>query len=250
LDAFRQELPLCRQRLLQFTHLFRATLLNELSLNTPAPNLSKLGGGSDVPHGAEVGGCDNLPPELVLRFDRSFQYEVLERQGGMWGLFSRYPDPSLYADDSPRPTLETLAEDLRVRARCAIQATIKDLNVAQMFLQTNGGPETALPVLLAHAEAARSRLRAASTSEHLVLALPTGPAGDTMREMLATALPGVPTTVVPTTDEVILSYEAGGWLVQEIARALVGAAEVPTEVVRRVMTRRDVSWTVPDPDPV
>ncbi len=178
-----------------------------------------------------------LPPGLVAHFDRSLQDAYGEKAGGMWGVFSRGGDPFRREVAADRPTTDRFAEDLFARARAAVQGSIKDLTTAQLFLQTHGGPEKALPVLLAHAEAARPRLPVNEGSQHLVVALPEGPSGDMLNEMLATALRGTPGSLVRTDEEVILCYETAGCPLAAMARALIGPREVPEELVRQVMTR-------------
>jgi hypothetical protein len=49
---------------------------------------------------------------------------------------------------------------------------------------------------------------------------------------------------------VLLCYEAAGCPLREATRSLLGPVEVPPDLVRRVMTRVDVSWTVPEPTTV
>jgi hypothetical protein len=247
LGAFRDELPDYHRRLWQLTERFRTALESDPSLSTAAACPVQSGDAGEVPPGAEAGPWAELPPELVLRFDRSFQGQVVLQWGGMWAAFSQPPGAARPAADGRRPALEALAEDLPVAARAAIQAALNDLNVAQMFLQAHGGPQEVLRALLDHAEAARARLRLPRALEHLVVALPRGTAGDTLSDMIATALPGAPAAVVRTQDVFLFCYEAVGGSVSEVARALVGPAEVPPDVVRRVLTRRDVAWTVPDP---
>jgi serine/threonine protein kinase len=250
LDSFLQDVGVCRMRLKNFTDQFRPALAAELATNAPTAPLSPPVVGCPAPPGSEAGEPEQLTPEQVFRFDRSFQVDVLERQGGMWGVFCPEKDPSQRGVNPHRPTPETLAEDLLIRARCAIQGTVKDMNAAQLFLRNNGGPEKALAVLLAHAEAARPRLRARGCWEHLVIARPEGPAGDTLSGMIAQALPDVPATVVLTEEQIILCYEVARCPLRETARALVGPADLPLELVRRVLTRLDVAWTLPEPCPV
>jgi hypothetical protein len=65
--------------------------------------------------------------------------------------------------------------------------------------------------------------------------------------MITTALTDVEATVVPTQEEVILCYEAAFCPLREMVRALVGPVEVPLDLVKRVMTRQDVSWKLAEP---
>jgi serine/threonine protein kinase len=249
LNNFTHELVLCRQRLGQFAAQFRPTIKEDADEHSSTPPLPRIGGGANGPvNQLAVVGLNTLPPKLLFRFDRTFQTEVLQRYDGLWGVFSRPSEPAARRpDDHAVPTPERLKEDLLVWARSAIYGAIQDLNSAQLFLQSNGGPEQSLPVLLAHLDAARPRLRVAGGWEHLVLVMPEGPAGNTLGEMVTTAFPDVPVTVVHTDDEVLLCYEAARYPLREMAASLLGTVEVPFELVRRVMTRLDVSWSLPEP---
>ncbi len=248
LGAFQQQLTLGRQRLEAFAGQFRPAAANDLASNSATVPLGRAERGDDEDERPETEGA-GLPPELLFRFDRSFQTDVLERRGGMWGLFAGEEDPTRRGAESLKAARETLAEDLLIRARSAIQGEMKELNAAQLFLQSCGGPDKARLLLLAQVDAARPRLRGPAGWEHLVLALPEGPSGETLGGMVAAARSDVPTSVVHTEEEVILCYEAARCPLRDMARALTGPAGVPLDLVRRVMTRRDVDWELPEPDP-
>ena len=248
LSAFEQQLSVGRQRLEKFSGLFRPLASNDLPANAATVPLPRDGEGDEgVEDDAAVG--EGLPPAMVFRFDRSFQSDVLERRGGMLGLFTRAEEAGRRAADAPRPALETLAEDLLIRGRSAVQGEMKELNAAQMFLQTSGGADKARPVLLAQVDAARPRLRAPAGWEHLVVAVPEGPSGEAMCGMIAAARSDVPATVVHTEEEVLLCYEAARCPLREMVRALTGPAGAPPDMVRRVLTRLDVTWLLPEPGP-
>ena len=82
LSVFQQQLTLGRQRLETFAGQFRPTAANDLASNSATVPL----GGADLcgeeDERPETEGA-GLSPELLFRFDRSFQTEVLERRGGM-----------------------------------------------------------------------------------------------------------------------------------------------------------------------
>ncbi len=123
-----------------------------------------------------------------------------------------------------------------------MQGSSEDFNAARAFLQANGGSSQALPVLLAHVDAARPRLRSPGACEHLIIAMPEGPAGKTLSSMITTALADVEATVVPTQEEVVLCYKAAFCPLSEMMRGLVGSVVVPPELVQSMMTRRDIPW--------
>jgi len=106
--AFVQTLGLGRQKLEVFANFFRPAQRNELPPNAATIPLPQSG---EAPVGAKRRrrGQGGLPPELVFRFDRSFQYEVLERHGGMWGVLSRDEAVARTASDARQATLATLA---------------------------------------------------------------------------------------------------------------------------------------------
>ena len=248
LSAFEERLVLGRRRLEKFSDQFRPAAANELPANAATVPLPRDGEGDEEDAGARADG-EGLPPETIFRFDRSFQSDVLERRGGMWGLFTRKEDGGRRDVNAPRPALETLAEDLLIRARSVVQGEMKELNAAQMFLQSSGGADKARPVLLAQVDAARPRLRAPAGWEHLVVAVPEGPSGEALTGMIAAARSDVPATVVHTEEEVLLCYETARCPLREMVRALTGPAGAPPDMVRRVVTRLDVPWRLPEAGP-
>jgi hypothetical protein len=241
LKSFLAELALHQERVEEFAGLFASALDHERPSHAPMSPVS--------PDEAEslagfTGTPESLPQSLVFRFDRAFQCEVLERQGGLWGVFaSDLARPGIDADKVPR---QALLEDLQTRARAAVQGSLQDFNAARAFLQANGGPTQALPILLAHVEAARPRLRAPGAVEHLIIALPEGPAGATLGRMITNALPDVEATMIPTQEEVVLCNETALCPLRDMIRGLVGPVEVPLDLLQRVMTRTDVPWKLGD----
>jgi hypothetical protein len=238
LSEVLHSLAVGRQRVQQFADRFPLPEVPPGSQTLPLAQSS----GDEADEGGEGPSAEPITPDLVFRFDHSFQSDVLERQGGLWGVFARSNEPG----DVPRPTAETLAEDLLIRARSAIQGSFQDHDAAQAFLQANGGPDKALSLLLTHFEMARPRLRAPGAWEHLMLALPEGPAGKTLGGMVAAALRDVPAAVVHTEEEFLLCHEAARCPLREITRSLLGPAGAPPDLVRRVMTRLDVPWALAD----
>jgi hypothetical protein len=188
-----------------------------------------------------------LPPGLVQFFDKSLQGPELEKMSGLWGLMSGADDPFNRAAERSRPSPEQFAENLLVRARVAIQGSASELNTAQSFLRTHGGPEKCQPVLLAHAEAAQPRLLVPGCAFHLVAALPNGPSGETVNELLAAALPRTSGSLVRTDDDVMLCYETSGCSLPGVAHMLIGQSHIPDELVRLVITRLDASRPVTQP---
>jgi serine/threonine protein kinase len=245
LMRFLQEVSRGQQQIKQFAEQFRPSIKNEAPPNAPTVPLPQPAGAQEGPEGSDGTSEDNVPPEVVFRFDHSFQVEVLDRLQGMWRMFVQPTEP-VQAGASARPTLEMLTEDLLIRARSTIQRSIKDLNSAEMFLRINGGGEKARPLLLNHLDSARLRLRAVGGREHLVAALPEGESGNILREMITSTLRDIPITVVQTEEEVILSYESADCPLQEAVKRMLGHVAIPPELVRGMLTRQDVAWTFPE----
>jgi hypothetical protein len=78
--------------------------------------------------------------------------------------------------------------------------------------------------------------------QHLVLALPEGAAGTTLREIVVQALPNAPITAINSGEDIALCYEAAHLPLREMAAALVGGDAIPAELVQQVMARSDVKW--------
>ncbi len=229
-DAFQEDVSLCCRQLKVLAEGF-GPAPGARAWPTPRGGVPGRGPGAPAP-----ATDDALPPGLVEEFDRSIRGGALEKAGGLWGILTGPADPFRNASDVSRPTPERFAEDLLARAPALIRKVVRELNTARLFLQKHGGPEGALPVLLARAQAARPRLSAAASGQQLVVALPEGPSGDTLNELLAGALPGTPGALVRSDDDVMLCYETAGCPLAAVSRSLIGAPDVPDDLVRSVMT--------------
>ncbi len=112
LKAFQAELSWRQERVAAFASQFGTVIDNELLSGTPTMSLAGLKGDPDSPTDG-TGMQESMPLRMVLRFDPSFQCEVLERRGGLWGVFaSDVPRPGIDAGKQP---LQSLMEDLQTR---------------------------------------------------------------------------------------------------------------------------------------
>jgi hypothetical protein len=229
-DAFQEDVSLCCRQLKVLAERF-GPAPGARTWPTPRAGVAGRDSGAAVP-----ATDDALPPGLVEEFDRSIRGGELEKTGGLWGILTGPADPFRNASDVSRPTPERFAEDLLARAPAVIRKVVQELNTARLFLQKHGGPEGALPVLLERAQAARPRLSVAGSGQHLVAALPDGPSGNTLNELLAEALPGTQGALVRSDDDVILCYETAGCPLAALSQSLIGSPDIPDDLVRSVMT--------------
>jgi hypothetical protein len=256
---FTQDLVLCRQRLAQFASLFPVQAKPSKIIGPQAtliPNLVELlpGRANNLPAAAAMV-VNNLPPELLRDFDENFQAEVLNQQGGLWSMVSGAMAPEIKATRRGPSSLafwdlvsrnsdlaENLKEKLLARVRPLILTALKDIDVANLFLQSHEDPEQAEHAVLAHVQDAQPRVRVPAGWQHLVLALPKKPAAVALSDMVKKRYSEVPTTVLESEDDIVFYFESAQIPIQELAHSLIADAPERADMAHKVMTRIDVPW--------
>jgi hypothetical protein len=137
---------------------------------------------------------------------------------------------------------ENLKEKLLARVRPLILAALKDIDVANLFLQSHEDPEQAEHALLAHVQDAQPRVRIVPGWQHLVLALPKRPAAITLSDMVKQRYSEVPTTVLDSDDDIVFYFESAQIPLPQLAYSLIADAPERAEMAQKVMTRVDVNW--------
>jgi serine/threonine protein kinase len=262
---FTQDLVLCRQRLNQFAALFAhdpEIMRMRSARPLPIPSVIELlpGKASDL-DAAAAAVVDQLPPEVFRQFDENFQEEVLNQQGGLWGMVSSTGERDLRASRRGPSSLAfwdmislkndvalAIKEKLQARARPIVLSALKDLNAARLFLDASREVGQAELSLLEHVENARPRLFGPGGWLHLVMALPNNPDSAVLREIVTRRLAELPLTILDSEDDVILSFEAANLPVRSLMEALTVNDPSAAEMAKKVLTRVDVSWTFLTPE--
>jgi hypothetical protein len=173
----------------------------------------------------------SLEPQFVLRFDEQFQKEVLNREGGLWGLSSARHD-----------LLTALPGELHSRARAALLDKFMHIDAAKLFVKMHDDPARLKQSLLKHIRAAAPRLAATHFERHLVLGVPGGPELAEQNPALKEALEGVPAVYVNSDCDLIVCQESAPFPIGEAADALIDNQAIYADNAKRAMTRRDVHW--------
>jgi hypothetical protein len=234
IGKFNQELALCRERLEHFAATMDAT--------APLPGTPE--GGALIPGRTELfpqkapnlreavdALFQDLPEDFGLTFDQTFQAEVLAPRGGLWTVVSKHFNPA-----------EVLRDELDNRCRAAGLDLIQNLNAAELLLDAFGRDQAG-PVLKAHLEQAIPPLAVSEGIHHYVVAVPPGPAGDTLKQLVEQVAPELPATILGGEENILLCCEAAGLSMARIADVLIGPEAGYREIARQVLTRTDVRWT-------
>ncbi len=230
ISKFNQELSLYRERLEHFAATLAAPRATEETAAIPGRTELFPEEAANL-HDAADALFRQLPEDFGLTFDRTFQAEVLAPCGGLWMVLSKHFNPA-----------EVLREELDDRCRAAVLAQIQDLNAAELFLDAFGR-EQAGQTLKTHLEQAVPPLAASGGIRHYVVAVPSGPAGDTLKELVGQVAPELPATVLRGDGDILLCCETAGLPLPRIAGALIGQEAGYREIARQVLTRTDVRWT-------
>jgi len=264
---FTQDLVLCRQKLTQFAALFAhdPEILRMRNARTmPVPNVIELipGQARDLASAAAAV-VDQLPPEVFRHFDDNFQVEVLNLQGGLWGMVSGAGDPDLRATRRGPSSLafwemisqkndlaQVMKEKLLVRARPIILSALKDIDAARLFLDSHRPSADAEQALMEHLEDARPRLDVPGGWLHLALALPVSPDSTTLFQIVTRRVADLPVTILESEDDVILSFEAANLPLRSLVDGLTGDDPSSAEMAKKVLTRVDVAWSFLTPETI
>ncbi len=251
--ALGQELALSRQRLGELVGAFPAGRA-PADASPSGPALRNL-----FPFGAEnlAGALSALlgrvPPEMVRQLDAMFQGEVLDPGGGLWAMLCGNVDVTrLTMSRSPASLAfwnlvsrnEGVAQGLRdalmTRARGLVSALLKGVDAASLFLEWHGGPERAAEALAAEARAAAPLAPVPARWQHVVLAVPEGPAGATLRDLALEVFVGTPLTLIEAGPSLLIAREAAQLSLAEVAAQLVREDPTVAELAQKVLTRTDV----------
>lgn len=258
LNHFNSDLAQCRRKLAEFPNLFPGPSHNERSgqeESAPAPHVTELLPGQSPNLAAAAALLRSLSPELLRQFDENFQAEVLDQQGGLWGLVCEEQDPlrdtwrrvpsvrSFWDISSDAQDVnEALRRELHGRARRVIAKALEGQDAASLLLEAHTDAEARRQALLTQVEAALPRLDVPCVSYQVILLLPMSEAGNTLRTTAQEALAGVPITLLESEGDVQVYQETAGLSLEAACRALAGNETDSVELSRRVLTRTDIPW--------
>jgi hypothetical protein len=259
LNRFNNDLMQCRRKLAEFPKLFPVQSLVERVAqeeSAPVPHVTELLPGQSPNLAAAAAALlRSLSPELLLEFDKSFQAEVLDQQGGLWGLVCEEQDPirdtwrripsvrSFWDISSDSQDInEALRRELHGRARRVIAKALEGQDAASLLLEAHTGAEERRQALLTQVEAALPRLDVPCISYQVVLALPSSDAGNNLRSTAQDALGGVPLTLLESEGDIQVYQETAGLSLEAARLAIAGKETDCLELSRRVLTRTDIPW--------
>jgi len=233
---FIQDSTLCRQKLGQLAAMFQhqlTSLLAEAARPDPVPNRTVLlpGQTTDLAQAADIL-FKGMTPETFGRLVETVGTELLKPQGGLRQLLV-----------NKRDLFQTVKDELfRWAWPIAVEA-LGGVDAAQLFLQAQQEPGRAGQTLLAHVQAAAPRLPVSEGWQRLVVAIPAGPAGETVRNLVTGALPDMPITPLQSEGDILLVQEAANLSLWQVVAELSDREPGYLETAQKVLTRTDVAWS-------
>jgi len=173
-----------------------------------------------------------LVPKLCQPFEKAFQAEVLKPQGGLWALASGSGELA-----------QRVKDEIQRRALAALLDATGDLDAAKLFLESRRDPKEALRDLLAYIVSVSPNLEVAKSWQHLVLALPSNPAGAILRRLLDSALADVSNTILDSEGDIVLCHEVAHLPLGQLAQILIGQEAPFADTACHVLTRNDIAWS-------
>jgi hypothetical protein len=259
---FGQDLSVCRQKVTQFAGMFRGggLAMESAAASRDYPGLTEvLPEKCSTVAEAAAGVLRSMGPEVVSRLEAEFQREVLDQQGGLWGLVEGGSFPQATMRRSPASLAywnlvgqsgnltNAWKTELESRARVVVRAALEEVDAAGLFLAMIGEAEDVVASLAEHVKAALPRLTAPGGWQHLLLTLPRTPAGNRLHELID-RVSDLEVTVLESPDDIVFCQEAAHLPLRHVAAALVGDEPHCAELAQKVLTRTDVAWsTLPPP---
>jgi hypothetical protein len=265
LDRFNSDLAQCRRKLAEFPKLFQSPSLKDRPAqeeSAPIPHVTELLPGQ-APNLAAAAAAllSSLSPELLSQFDANFQSEVLDQQGGLWGLVCEDTDPlrqtwrrvpsmrSFWDIASDAQDLNAaLRRELHGRARRIIAKALEGQDAASLLLEAHTGAQERRQALLTQFEAALPCLDVPCASYQIILVLPSSESGNSLRTTAQEALPGVPLTLLESEGDILVYQETAGLSLETACQAIAGKEPASLDLCRRVLTRSDIQWSPLLPD--
>jgi serine/threonine protein kinase len=169
--------------------------------------------------------------EKIIELDQTFQERCLAPCGGLWNVLTAQED-----------LMGQLRENLHRHLFQAVLASLKDSDVADIFLRAYSGHDQARQALSDLITATTVHLAIGEGWRHLIANIPPGEAGDTLRELLHLAAPNITNTVIRSEGNIVFCQEVAHLCASRVAQELIGQDKGIKEIAPRLMTRIDVNW--------
>lgn len=170
-------------------------------------------------------------PEFVLEFERSFQRDLIDAQGGLLALAA--------ADND---AWKLLHECLQQRARAVVLQALEDVDAARFLLERHPDQAQLVQSLSSAADKASPKLGRVGAAERLLAVLPQGRNGGALAETIKQEMPDVALTLFDADSDLVLCREGEQVSLARAATALIENRPDYAAAARRVLTRNDVSW--------
>jgi serine/threonine protein kinase len=174
---------------------------------------------------------ERLKPKLIPLIETNLQTELLDPRGGLWKLVSGTGEPS-----------QRIQDEIKRRALTAVLDALGDLNAAKLLVESPQDPDHALRDLLARIGSVAPHKQVPRGWQHLLLALPNGPEGSLLRQLLGPFLAEMPNTMLDSDGDIVLCHEAACLPLNQLAEILLGDEAVSTDAACHVLTRQDIAW--------
>jgi serine/threonine protein kinase len=182
--------------------------------------------------GAAAAVLQQLGPHLLSAVDAAIQKDVLTPGGGLWQIATRTMDLT-----------KALTDKLESQARTALLTALAPVDAAELLLQSLPNIAAAQKAIGFYVDAARPRNMPAGAWHQFMAAVPSGPAGKLVAELISRYVRDIPLTVVDSDGDVTFCYEAAQVPLGELCATLFEGETELVSLGRQLMTRIDVNWS-------
>lgn len=168
---------------------------------------------------------------LITTLDETFDAEVLQGEGGLLEVCQREGQVA-----------QLVANRLQKAAQMLVQTAARQIDVAQLFLDSFATQEQAADDISECAHLAKTRGIKCGGTRRMIAAIPSSAGSEKLRTLITTSIEPTPTVIEATEHDIVVACEQGSLPLVAVAARLVEDRPDLITLAQRLHTRIDVQW--------
>lgn len=168
---------------------------------------------------------------LVTALDEKFDSEVLQAEGGLLDICQREGQLA-----------DLLAHRLEAAAQSLVLTASREIDVAQLFLDSCGSEDQAAQEIKDCSNSASSANLKCGGTRRLIAAIPHSAGSEKLQSIITDCLEPTPTVIAATEHDIVVGCEQASLPLVAVAARLVEDRPDLIALAQRIHTRSDVEW--------
>lgn len=168
---------------------------------------------------------------LIMQLDEKFDAEVLDAEGGLLEVCQREGQVA-----------QLIAARLETAAQVLVQKAAREIDVAQLFLDSCGSEEKALEEIKDCVQLAKSTSIKCGGTRRMIAAIPSSASSEKLSTLITGSIEPSPTVIEATEHDIVIGCEQASLPLVAVAARLVEDRPDLIALAQRIHTRIDVQW--------